>query len=923
MDKIYDPINLEQEWYKKWEDSNNFGTNNQLERTYCIMLPPPNVTGTLHMGHAFQDTIMDLLIRYHRMSGYNTLWQPGTDHAGIATQMVVEKRLNAENITKEELGREKFIEKIWEWKQYSGDQILSQMKRLGASADWSRSRFTMDEQNSKAVATAFINLFDKGLIYKGQKLVNWDPVLKTAVSDLEVLEEETEGFLYHIDYQLSDSDKYLTVATTRPETLFGDVAVAVNPNDTRYQAFIGKTVVLPISNKEVPIIADEHANPEFGTGCVKITPGHDFNDYEVAQRNNLPLLSILTDDAKLNTNTPQQYQGLSPTKARELVLGELAELGLLRETTKHLVKERTGDRTGASIEPYLTWQWFVKAKPLAEKAIEVVRNGQIKFVPENWSNTYYNWMENIQDWCISRQLWWGHRIPAWQDEQGNLYAAETEAEVRKKYQLDANIRLKQDEDVLDTWFSSALWPFATLGWPETTEELKRCYPTDVLVTGFDIIFFWVARMIMFGLEFTGKIPFNTVYVHGLIQDMSGQKMSKSKGNIIDPIDLIDGISLADLLQKRTAHMMQPHLKKKIEKDTKQHFKDGIPSFGTDALRFTFCALASTGRHIKFSLDRIAGYRNFCNKIWNATRYVLMHTAEQKIDLDSALENLSEPDKWIWHELNQVKQQSEKHIAQYRFDLLANTLYEFVWNEYCDWYVELSKPILKDGTEQAQNATKYTLLAVLEEVVRLMHPIMPFITEEIWQKIKYIGPAAKQESIMLASYPIATDKHNYVEASANISWLKQIISAIRNIRGEMNISPSKSITLNINNFSAQDKAMLEQNQVYILALTKACSINWLEDLTDTPISATALLKELKILIPIQGLIKPEVELDRINKELSKADKELKSLQQRLTNEDYLQKAPKELVEKEQTRARELANNQVKRNEQAELIKALLK
>ncbi len=753
MDKTYDPRAIEERWYRHWEAQGYFRPSGQ-GRPYCIMIPPPNVTGSLHMGHAFQDTIMDALIRYHRMDGDDTLWQPGTDHAGIATQMVVERQLAAEGKTRHDLGREAFIERVWEWKAQSGGRITQQLRRMGCSLDWSRERFTMDEGLSRAVREVFVRLHDKGLIYRGKRLVNWDPVLQTAVSDLEVISEEEQGHLWHIRYPVADGEGHVVVATTRPETLLGDCAVAVHPDDERYRHLIGQRLQLPLTGRTIPVIADEHVDPEFGSGCVKITPAHDFDDYQVWQRHKDEpaiaeqphggLINIFTPEARIADDAliPEAYRGLDRYEARERLIEDLKAQGLLEKVEDHRLMVPRGDRSGAVIEPYLTDQWFVKIRPLAEPAIEAVESGRIRFVPDNWKNTYFEWMRNIEDWCISRQIWWGHRIPAWYDPEGNVYVGRSEGEVRNRNELPADLPLTQDEDVLDTWFSSALWPFSTLGWPDQTHELERYYPTSVLVTGFDIIFFWVARMIMMGLEFMGDVPFREVYIHGLVRDAHGQKMSKSKGNVLDPIDLIDGIDLESLVKKRTTGLMQPQMAAKIEKQTRAEFPDGIPAFGTDALRFTFAALASTGRDINFDLGRIQGYRNFCNKIWNAARYVFMNL--EGADL-AGERRYTLADRWIRTRLDETVETVRAALDGYRFDHAASALYDFIWHDYCDWYLELSKPALAGDADAAEKrATRATLVEVLDVALRLLHPIMPYLTEEIWQRVRpYLdAPAAR-------------------------------------------------------------------------------------------------------------------------------------------------------------------------------------
>lgn len=904
MEKTYNPSQIEKTWYEKWESSNSFSPSGE-GTPYCIMIPPPNVTGSLHMGHAFQDTIMDTLIRYNRMKQHNTLWQVGTDHAGIATQMVVERQLNAKGVSRHDLGREAFIEKIWDWKKESGGTITQQLRRLGASVDWSRERFTMDAELSKAVQTVFIQLYREGLIYRGQRLVNWDPVLHTAISDLEVVSEEEKGFLWHIKYPLADNSGHCVIATTRPETLLGDAAVAVHPDDERYQSMIGKELTLPLTGRTIPIIADEYVDPEFGTGCVKITPAHDFNDYEVGKRHKLPLINILNPDASLNENAPKAYQGLDRFEARKKVIEELTELGLLEKIDDHVLKVPRGDRTQSVVEPYLTDQWFVKVESLAAPAREAVENGAIKFVPENWSKTYFEWMNNIQDWCISRQLWWGHRIPAWYDEAGNAYVGASEEEVRQHYQLASDIALQQDEDVLDTWFSSALWPFSTLGWPEKTPELETFYPTNVLVTGFDIIFFWVARMIMFGLKFTGRVPFKEVYIHGLIQDQDGQKMSKSKGNVIDPLDLIDGITLDDLLAKRSQGLMQPQMAKKVEKTTKKQFPEGIPAYGTDALRFTFCSLATTGRHIRFELNRLEGYRNFCNKLWNAARYVLMHTEGHASHLQSGPKFYSVADEWIVSKWQETKAAVDKHYKDYRFDLAAQALYDFTWNEYCDWYLELSKPILFDEHLDESNlrGTRYTLIKVLDELLRVLHPIMPFITEEIWQKVAPLT-MSHVDTLMNHTYPAVDKSAHHAESEATIEWIKSMIIGIRTIRAEMNISPNKAIPILLKNGSKQDKVYMEKFEPFLRSLAKIDSVSWLAEGEKEPPAATTLVGSMSVLIPMKGLIDKEQEQQRLTKEIEKMKKDLLKSTTKLSNENYVAKAPQAVVEKEKDKVAEL-------------------
>lgn len=919
MQKTYDPKTIESHWYPIWEAQNYFAPRGKGE-PYCIQLPPPNVTGHLHMGHGFQQTLMDILIRYHRMQGYNVLWQGGTDHAGIATQMVVERNLLLENVSRHDLGREKFVEKIWEWKHQSGSQITKQMRRLGLSIDWTRERFTLDEGLSEAVQTVFIKLYEEGLIYRGQRLVNWDPKLLTAVSDLEVESHEEEGMLWHIRYVLvDDPSQGLTIATTRPETLLGDTALAVHPSDERYTSLIGKKVHVPLTDRVVTIIADDYVDPAFGTGVVKITPAHDFNDYAIGQRHQLPLINILTPHAKINENAPKAYQGLDRFDARKKIIEDLKNNNLLVKEEKHLLKIPRGDRSGSVIEPYLTDQWFVKAGPLGKPALAAVKEKRIQFFPENWENTYFHWMENLQDWCISRQLWWGHRIPAWYDEENNVYVGHNEQEIRKKYYLPNTTVLQQDVDVLDTWFSSALWPFSTLGWPHQTEALQTFYPSSVLITGFDIIFFWVARMIMFGMKFMDDIPFRHIYITGLIRDAEGQKMSKTKGNVLDPLDIIDGISLADLVAKRTKGLMQPAMAKRIEEATKKHYPEGIPALGTDALRFTFCALATTTRDISFDLARVEGYRNFCNKLWNAARFVFLN-----------IENFAAPakpkkfnfvDQYILAKLQKTIAVSHHAIKEYRFDLLAQTLYEFVWNEFCDWYLELAKPILNNENEAAAHeATRYTLVFVLDSIVRLLHPIMPFITEEIWQKTKDYIPSS-EASIMLSDYPQVDAYFENEAIIQDMDWLKEIITAIRTLRSQSNIAPSKQLTVYLTGGTADDQTKLEQFKSFILTLTRLNDLTWHADASSLPPTITGLANGMSVLIPMSDFIDKTQELQRLEKEVSKIQKELERCQTKLNNPAYVEKAPQEIVAKEQARAKGLEEDLAKLKAQAEAVNNL--
>ncbi len=894
MEKTYNPEQIESKYRSLWEGENLFSSdlNSTSKNAYCIMLPPPNVTGSLHMGHAFQHTIMDILTRYHRGKGEQTLWQPGTDHAGIATQMVVERQLAAKDITRHDVGREKFIEKIWDWKEQSGGTITSQMRRMGASVDWEKERFTMDDGLSNAVKKVFIQLHKEGLIYRGKRLVNWDPVLHTAVSDLEVISTEEQGSLWHMRYPITDTDEVMVVATTRPETMLGDSAVAVHPDDERYAHLVGKTINLPLTDRKIPIIADDYVDMDFGTGCVKITPAHDFNDYEMGQRHNLEVINILTDDAKINDTVKSTYTGMDRFVARKQIVKDLDEQGLLEKIDPHKLMVPRGDRSNAVIEPYLTDQWFVKVAPLAQPAIDAVKKGEIRFIPENWDKTYYNWMENIEDWCISRQIWWGHRIPAWYDENGNIFVADSLEEAQK--QAGEGVMLRQDEDVLDTWFSSALWPFSTLGWPEKTPDLARFYPTDVLVTGFDIIFFWVARMIMFGLKFTGEVPFKDIYITGLIKDGQGQKMSKSKGNVLDPIDLIDGISLEDLLKKRTQGMMQPKMAEKIKKQTKKEFSDGIPAFGTDALRFTFAALASFGRDIKFDLKRVEGYRNFCNKLWNASRFVLMKLEGETIDTNA---KLSTADEWILSRLQGTKTKVEKHLKDYRLDLMSQELYEFVWGDYCDWYLELSKPLLAD--EKTKAGTQATLIKVLNEMVTLLHPIIPFITEEIFEQCNTILDKDNQ-SLITQAYPQVESQLISEQSEMEIKWLQTFILGIRQIRGEMNIPPNKPLNCFVQNFNKTDEVYLNKYINILNTLSKMATIDKLATNDEAPESATALVGEMKILIPLAGLIDKEQEAARLNKEIEKLEKQKMVSEGKLNNKKFVSSAPEAIVNTEKER-----------------------
>jgi valyl-tRNA synthetase len=944
MDKTFQPAEFESRWYQTWEREGYFAPRGEGS-PYCIMIPPPNVTGSLHMGHGFNNTVMDTLIRYHRMLGRNTLWQVGTDHAGIATQMVVERQLAAQNLNRHDLGRDRFLEKVWEWKTESGGTITRQIRRLGSSVDWSRERFTMDPGLSNAVKEVFVRLYDEGLIYRGKRLVNWDPKFNTAISDLEVLSEEEQGSMWHFRYPLEDGSGHLVVATTRPETMLGDTAVAVNPEDERYRHLIGRQIRLPITGRVIPIIADDYVDRDFGTGCVKITPAHDFNDYEVGKRHNLPLINVLDRNAQIlneftvltfegyasqhGEKAPAAYAGLDRFDARKCIVAEMEQFGLLEKIEPHALKVPRGDRSGAVIEPWLTDQWYVKVAPLARPAIEAVEDGRIEFVPKQYENMYFAWMRDIQDWCISRQLWWGHRIPAWYDERGNVYVGRDETEVREKYNLDEHAQLRQDEDVLDTWFSSALWTFSTLGWPQQTPDLRTFHPTSVLVTGFDIIFFWVARMIMMTMHFvkhpdgSPQIPFKTVYVHGLVRDSQGQKMSKSKGNVLDPIDLIDGIDLETLVGKRTSGMLQPQLAKKIEKQTRAEFPDGIAAYGTDALRFTFCSLAATGRDIKFDIGRIEGFRNFCNKIWNAARYVLMNTEGQDTGADGSEDfTLSLADRWIISRLQRTELEVGKALDGYRFDHAAQALYEFVWNEYCDWYLELSKPVLYDDNASiaAKKGTRRTLIRVLEAALRLLHPMMPFITEEIWQRV---APLAGRSgaSIMLQPYPIADQGRVSVTAEADIDWLKAVILGVRNIRGEMNIAPGREIPLLLRNGDDDDRRRCVDNETFLKKLAKLSAIRWLEAGEEAPMSATQLAGAMELLVPMADLIDKSAEAARLGREIDKLAKEIERLETKLGNEGFVAKAPADVVAKERERcaAQRLALQQLE--QQRERILAL--
>ncbi|MEA9770306.1 valine--tRNA ligase [Xanthomonas campestris] len=919
----YDPSSFESRLYAQWESAGHFKPSGSGE-PYTVLLPPPNVTGTLHMGHAFQQTLMDALVRYHRMRGYDTLWQVGTDHAGIATEMVVSRNLALEGKgeTRDTLGREGFIAKVWEWKAQSGDTIERQMRRLGTSSDWSRSTFTMDPQPSAAVTEAFVRWYEQGLIYRGQRLVNWDPVLKTAISDLEVENVEEDGFLWSIRYPLADgvtyehvehdadgvetlreTRDYLVVATTRPETMLGDTAVMVHPDDARYATLHAAQIVLPLTGRLVPVITDDYVDREFGTGVVKVTPAHDFNDYQVGVRHDLPLINLFTVTAAINDNAPERYRGLDRYDARKLVLSELEDLGLLVETKPHKLQVPRGDRTGQVIEPYLTDQWFVKMDALAKRGLELVESGQVKFVPPNWINTYRHWMENIQDWCISRQLWWGHRIPAWFDEAGKCYVGHDEAQVRATHGLGAEVALHQDSDVLETWFSSQLWPFSTLGWPDAQAMDERGFarylPSSVLVTGFDIIFFWVARMIMATDSFTGQVPFRDVYITGLIRDAQGQKMSKSKGNVLDPLDIIDGISIEDLVAKRTSGLMQPRMAEKIEKATRKEFPDGIIAHGADALRFTIAALATHGRDIKFDLGRAEGYKNFCNKLWNATRFVLMNT--EGAQFSGVPQPQTETERWILARLDAVAAEAQAHYANYRFDLLAQTLYEFAWNAFCDWFVELAKPALNGAVQDAADSTRHTLLYVLEALLRLLHPLTPFVTEELWQQVApRLGITG--DTISLQAFPQRgdVDTSGYAGAEADIEWLKAMVSALRRVRSELNVPPSKQVRLWLQAGSSDDRARVARFASQLAFLLKLEAIDWLAAGQEAPPAAAAIVGELTLLVPLEGLVDMDAERTRLDKEIKRVESEIGKCNGKLGNATFVQNAPAAVVEQERAR-----------------------
>ena len=887
MKKNYEPKITEQEIYKNWEDSEFFKAKpDESKEPFCIMIPPPNVTGTLHMGHGFQNTLMDALVRHKRMSGFDVLWQVGVDHAGIATQMVVERQLESEGLTREDIGREEFEKKVWDWKEKSGSKITQQLRRLGASVDWSREAFTMSDDLSLAVKEVFIRLYDEGLIYRGERLVNWDTVLGTALSDLEVSSEEEKGSLWHIDYKIEDGST-LTVATTRPETLLGDTALAVNPEDDRYKNLIGKKASVPLVNREITIIADEYVESEFGTGCVKITPAHDFNDFEIGKRHKLPFINILNFDGTLNENVPEKYQNMTVIEARNLVIKDLEQLKQLSKIEDHKVQIPRSERSNSILQPLVTNQWFVDVKSLSEEGIRVVKENETEFVPKNWENTYFSWMNEIQDWCISRQLWWGHRIPAWFDKDGNIYVGSSEEDIRKKYKL-VDEELWQEDDVLDTWFSSALWTFSTLGWPKKDNLLSRYHPTSVLVTGFDIIFFWVARMIMMTTHFIGEVPFKKILIHGLIKDSEGTKMSKSKGNTLDPLDIIDGINLDNLIEKRTEGLMQPRMKDRIEKQTKKEFPDGIKAYGTDALRLTFCSLASGGRDINFDIKRVEGYRNFCNKLWNASRFIDMNI--NNFGIAEGRSNTA-IDSWINYKFNETVIKVNKAFDDYRLDLATKAIYEFIWYEFCDWFIELNKINLNEDIPNKPEIVK-SMVDILEKTLRLAHPIMPFITEEIWNQFKQ-HHGSDESSLMISDYPVQIE--NVSESDfLTIEWLKEAVTGIRNIRGELSIKPSTKISAIFKGGVSKDKESLEKVSNYMMELSGFKNILWADEDSEDPPSSILAIKKLRILIPLEGLIDANEEEQRLNKKISKLEQEKDMLGKKLNNKKFVDNAPKDLV-----------------------------
>jgi valyl-tRNA synthetase len=918
----YSPQDIEQSWYQKWEENNYFAPSGHGE-SYSIAIPPPNVTGNLHMGHAFQHSLVDSLIRYQRMSGKNTLWQMGTDHAGIATQMLVTEQLAAQGIKPLDIGREAFIDKVWEWKEESGGTISKQLRRLGASLHWETERFTLDDGLSEAVLEVFVRLHEEGLIYRGKRLVNWDPVLKTSISDLEVESEEEQGHLWHFRYPLADEPgEFLVVATTRPETMLGDTAVAVSPNDDRYKALVGKEIILPLTGRRIPIIADQYVDMAFGTGCVKITPAHDFNDYDVGHRHDLPIINILNEDASLNDEVPEKYRGMDRFEARKAVIADLDALGLLEKIEDHTMAIPRGERSGVVVEPFLSDQWFVDIKSLAEPAIKAVEDGKIEFIPKNAENIYFSWMRNIEDWCISRQLWWGHRIPAWYDADGNIYVGRSEQEARDKHNLAANIELMQDPDVLDTWFSSALWTFSTLGWPEQTKELETFHSTDIMVTGHDIISLWVSRMIMMSMKFTGEVPFKKVYIHGLVTDSTGQKMSKSKGNGLDPMDIINGISLDELVAKRTDNLMQPKMAKRIDKATRKEYPEGITAYGTDPLRFTFYSIATRTRTIRFDMKRVEGYRNFCNKLWNAAIFVSGNINDNESRLDSTDVELSTIDYWIISEFQKTAAAVNLAMETYRFDLAAKEIYEFVWDEFCDWYLELTKPILNsdDATQAQKLGTQQTLARILESVLRLAHPFLPFLTEELWQKVPSTVRLSG-DTIMLQPFPVADEKLISDAASKDVDWLKTVVTGVRNIRGEMDISPARQVPILFSNGSTEDQERLDKFTRELTFLVRPESLTRLSDNAEKPMSATALVGEMELLVPMAGLIDKEAELARLDKEIDRKQKDRAKTEGKINNPSFVEKAPEEVVQKERDKLKDLDSALEKLNEQRVSISAI--
>jgi valyl-tRNA synthetase len=918
----YSPQDIEQSWYQKWEENNYFAPSGHGE-SYSIAIPPPNVTGNLHMGHAFQHSLVDSLIRYQRMSGKNTLWQMGTDHAGIATQMLVTEQLAAQGIKPLDIGREAFIDKVWEWKEESGGTISKQLRRLGASLHWETERFTLDDGLSEAVLEVFVRLHEEGLIYRGKRLVNWDPVLKTSISDLEVESEEEQGHLWHFRYPLADEPgEFLVVATTRPETMLGDTAVAVSPNDDRYKALVGKEIILPLTGRRIPIIADQYVDMAFGTGCVKITPAHDFNDYDVGHRHDLPIINILNEDASLNDEVPEKYRGMDRFEARKAVIADLDALSLLEKIEDHTMAIPRGERSGVVVEPFLSDQWFVDIKSLAEPAIKAVEDGKIEFIPKNAENIYFSWMRNIEDWCISRQLWWGHRIPAWYDADGNIYVGRSEQEARDKHNLAANVELLQDPDVLDTWFSSALWTFSTLGWPEQTKELETFHSTDIMVTGHDIISLWVSRMIMMSMKFTGEVPFKKVYIHGLVTDSTGQKMSKSKGNGLDPMDIINGISLDELVAKRTDNLMQPKMAKRIDKATRKEYPEGITAYGTDPLRFTFYSIATRTRTIRFDMKRVEGYRNFCNKLWNAAIFVSGNINDNESRLDSTDVELSTIDYWIISEFQKTAAAVNLAMETYRFDLAAKEIYEFVWDEFCDWYLELTKPILNsdDATQAQKLGTQQTLARILESVLRLAHPFLPFLTEELWQKVPSTVRLSG-DTIMLQPFPVADEKLISDAASKDVDWLKTVVTGVRNIRGEMDISPARQVPILFSNGSTEDQERLDKFTRELTFLVRPESLTWLSDNAEKPMSATALVGEMELLVPMAGLIDKEAELARLDKEIDRKQKDRAKTEGKINNPSFVEKAPEEVVQKERDKLKDLDSALEKLNEQRVSISAI--